>query len=65
MNLCAICQVPITSTFDCCAACEKEYDLKRPRAEWPAWVIFCVQDEQARRYRERRIEENEVVFTDL
>jgi len=65
MNLCAICQVPITSTFDFCAACEKEHDLKKSRADWPAWIVFCCQDEQARRYRERRIREYEVSIIDL
>jgi len=64
MNLCAICQVPITG-FDFCASCEKEWDTKKPRDEWPAWIIFCCQDEQARRYRERQILENEIEFSDL
>ena len=61
---CVVCGNNVTYRFYLCARCEKEYGKRRK--DWPAWLIFLINDEAKERMREKRgYYDQEISFSDI
>ena len=58
-----VCGKVITSQYDLCANCLKEYGYNR--SEYPEWLVFMIADMKRERRQEFNIKQHEVTFSEL
>ncbi len=63
MNKRCVCGKVITSQYDLCANCLREYGTNR--SEYPEWLVFMIADLKRERRQEFIIGQNEITFSEL